>query len=178
MTSQSDRSDLASSLAFVRLEVLHKETREELDKADGKATTLTSIVGLILGIFLAGAVAGGFSPKRFSYSLDWLFWIGLGLALAAETALCAAIFPRIKPRTPKELLRYFVHVAEFKTKESFRSALPHVDTEYDRLADQVYDLSRVVVRKYSLIRLGIFTLAAGALCCMASVLLNQYLLSR
>jgi len=41
-----------------RASVLHSETREELARADAKATTLLSVTGLIIGALLAGAIAG------------------------------------------------------------------------------------------------------------------------
>jgi MFS family permease len=173
--SSDDQVDLVSSLPKLRVEALHKETREELAKADSKATTLMSVVGLILGAFLAGTIAGRLSPQRLGDSVEWMFWIGVGFALVAEAALCFAVLPRTNPRLPKESLRYFAHVAQFESRDGFNSALLEVGDEYERLVDQVYDLSKTVVRKYGLIRLGLLTLAVGVLCCMASVLLSHYL---
>jgi MFS family permease len=170
-----DQFNVISSLPQLRVGALHRETREELAKADAKATTLTSIVGLILGALLAGAIAGDFSPQQFSNRVEWLFWTGVGLALAAEIALCSAIFPRIESMESREALLYFGHVAQFETRERFRSALLNADTEFERLTDQVYVLSKTVVRKYGLIRLGLFLLAAGVLFCMTSPLLDHYL---
>jgi hypothetical protein len=57
----------------------------------------------------------------------------------------------------------------------FKAALANVDSESERLTAQVYGLSKTVLRKYSLIRLALFLLAAGGLSCMASSLLDHYL---
>ena len=174
-----DQSNVISSPQQLHVAALHRETREELAKADAKATTLTSIVGLILGAFLAGSIAGDFSPQHFSNRVEWLFWIGLGLAFAAEVALCSAIFPRTDSKDSRGALLYFADVAQFDSLERFRTALLQAatepDAEFDRLIHQLYFLSLTVVHKYVLIKLGLFLLAAGVLSCMASSLLDHYL---
>jgi MFS family permease len=165
-----------SSFPQLRLETLNRETREELVRADNKATTLLSVLGLILGALLAGAVAGGSSPERLNGSVQWLFWVGVALALIAEAALCSAVLPRMKTNLPKEEVRFFVHVAQFEDGESLRAALLNAGSEYDRLVDQVYALSKIIMRKYQLIRLAIALLALSVLCCMLSLVINHYIL--
>jgi MFS family permease len=172
--SGNEQSITISASPQGRVQALHRETREELNKADAKATTLTSIVGLILGAFLAGAIAGDFTPQRFSDGIEWLFWTGVVLASAAEVALCLAVFPRRKPKGSKEELEYFAQVAQFKTIETFKAALLEAGNEFERLASQVYVLSKIVVHKYTLIRMALLMLAAGVLCCTASALLDHY----
>ena len=173
--SSKASADAVLSFPHLRVKALHDETREELARADSKATTLLSVVGLLLGAFLAGAIAGRLSPQRLRDSVEWMFWIGVAFALVAEAALCFAVLPRMRPRLPKESLRYFAHVAQFRTRDMFKSALEASDDEYERLVDQAYDLSKTVFRKYDLIRLALLALAVGILCCMTSVLLNHYL---
>jgi MFS family permease len=185
LNAESDGKEGRSSMAVnnkidespspqLRLETLNRETREELIRADSKATTLFSVLGLILGALLAGAVAGRSSPERLSDSVQWLFWVGVSLALIAEAALCSAVLPRMKTNLPKEEVRFFVHVAQFEDRESLRTALLNAGSEYDRLVDQVYSLSKIIVRKYQFIRLAIALLALSVLCCLLSLVISHY----
>jgi MFS family permease len=159
----------------IRAEVLNTETREEIIRADGKATTLMSVLGLILGALLAGAVAGSFSPQPLHDSVEWIFWIGVSFAFAAEAALCSAVWPRLYALRPKENLRFFGHVAQFESTESLHLALQNVDSNYDRLVDQVYALSKIIVRKYQLVRSALFLLSLSISCCTVSMVVNHYI---
>ena len=66
---------------------LHRETREELARADGKATTLLGVVGLILGALLAGIIAGNWSPNHLGCFEEMIFWLGAVGAAAAGAAV-------------------------------------------------------------------------------------------
>jgi hypothetical protein len=163
-------------ISSLRAETLHKETREELLHADNKATTLLSVVGLILGGLLAGASAGAFSPRDLDNVAEWVFWIGVTLAIVAEVGLCLAILPNVSHAEHKGALRYFGHVAQFEDERTLSDALSGAHDNHERLVSQLLYLSKVVDRKYRLIRRSLLTLGASALLCIASLLLDTFLL--
>jgi hypothetical protein len=142
-------------------QLLH-ETREELDRADRKAQILFAASGVAVSVVLAGVVAGDWSP------LDLPTWalatwaagaalVGIGLIM-----LGASIFPRIVHHDPDGKVAYFGHVASYPNVEALHAALETLATDADdRTMDQLWVVSRIVVRKYRLIRLALLLLGLG-----------------
>lgn len=149
---------------------LHHETREELARADGKATTLLGVVGLILGALLAGIIAGDWTPSRLGCAEEVIFWIGAAAAATAEGLLCAAVIPRLKHDKHRDAVAYFGHVVQFDSEDEFIRALDRVPQQ--RVADQIWHVSRIVQRKYRLIQLGLLAFAGGLLLMGAAVALD------
>jgi MFS family permease len=149
------------------------EAREELARADSKATTLLSVTGLIIGALLAGAIAGNWNPERLDNAVEWAFWVGLAAIGAAEGSLCLAVLPRVQHEKTKETLRYFGHVVQFESRAELAAALAAADDEEDRQIDQVYKLSEIVDRKYRYVWFGLVASFGGALLCGAAVLVDQ-----
>jgi hypothetical protein len=158
--------------AVDRASVLHSETREELARADAKATTLLSVTGLIIGALLAGAIAGDWTPQKLDNTVEWAFWPGLLLIAAAEGALFLAVVPRIKHDKDKKKLRYFGHVVQFRDLDDLREALETADSEHDRLLDQVFVLAGIAETKFRFVWVGMVGLTTGSALCAAAVLLN------
>jgi len=154
-----------------RAVALHRETREELARADGKATTLLGVVGLILGALLAGIIAGDWTPNDLGCVEEVVFWLGAMGAATAEALLCAAVIPRLNHDKNREAVAYFGHVVQFESEEEFSRALDRVPRQ--RLTDQIWHISRIVQTKYRLIQLGLLALAGGLLLMAAAVLVDS-----
>lgn len=158
-----------------RATALHREAREELTRADGKATTLLSVVGLILGALLAGSIAGDVDPRHLDNRIELLFWAGCCFGLASAGLLIDAVIPRTKHPTDREHLRYFGHVVAFSTVAELRRALERVDREYERTIDQVHVLSGIVQAKYERIRRALHSFVIGAVLVVAAILIDYWI---
>lgn len=161
------------TLGASRVAALHVETREELARADSKATTLLSVTGLIIGALLAGAIAGNWTPERLDNAAEWAFWVGLVAIIAAELSLCLAVLPRVRHEKSKESLRYFGHVVQFESRVELATALAAADDEADRQIDQVFKLAEIVDRKYRYVWFGLAGSFGGALLFAAAVLVDH-----
>ncbi len=157
------------------VESLLSDTREELSRADGKASILLSAVGVVVSVLLAGAISRDWNPTRLA-SFEWLWWLGTLSGTAAIGALGAAVWPRVEHPANKEKLTYFGHVASFNNVNDLSAALDRrVSTapSQDRPIDQLYTVSKIVDNKYRRVRWGIGLFGAALLLCTAAVALDQ-----
>ena len=149
------------------------ETRDELARADDKATTLLAVNGILIAAVLAGIIAGDFAPGALSSWREPAFWCGAVAVLLSEALLCAAVFPQVwHPRESPVPPRYFGHVARIGTTQELRDALAHDDAT-DRAVSELFVLARVAVRKYRLIAGAEVALAGGVVACAAAVLVDR-----
>jgi hypothetical protein len=142
-------------------QLLH-ETREELDRADRKAQILFAAAGVAVAVVLSGVVAGDWSPLQLpAWAL--ITWSGgSGLVAVGLILLGASIFPRIVHHDPEGKVAYFGHVASYPNVEALHAALDAAaETQDDRTTDQLWVVSRIVVRKYRLIRWALTLLGLG-----------------
>lgn len=142
-------------------ELLH-ETREELDRADRKAQILFAAAGVAVSVVLAGITAGDWTPLRLT---PWalLTWsVGAGLVIVGLILLGVSIFPRIVHHDRERKVAYFGHVASYPSVDAVRAAMKTTaEQPDDRTLDQLWVVSRIVVRKYRLIRWALSLLGAG-----------------
>ena len=153
-------------------EGLLQETREELGRADSKAATLMSASGVMISVLLAGVIAGKWSPTELG-SLQWLWWPGAAAGTIGVVSFAAAVWPRVSHKGPKGMLAYFGHVAQYKKVENLEAALDNkvASQPVERTVDQLHIVSKIVRRKYWLIRGGMVLLAIALLLCASSVAL-------
>jgi hypothetical protein len=138
------------------------EARTEVTYADHKASMLLAALGIGFGASLGGLLAGDWRPSDLG-SGQSLWWIGAGLAAVSVVAAAAAVWPRYRtPRKPPQDIYFWGQAAAFDSFESFTRALDHrpPDTEV-RTRHQLWELSRIVRRKYLLVRIA-FLSAGGA----------------
>jgi hypothetical protein len=158
-----------------RAKTLLAETREELVRADAKATPLLGVNGILVAAVLAGVIAGNFSPSDLSCWAEPLFWFGAAAVLLAEALLCAAVFPRVghPQNSPSPVPpRYFGDVARIDSCEQLAKALEQEEDAAERALNELFALSRVAVMKYRLIAAALFALAIGVIACAVAVLVN------
>lgn len=151
------------------------ETREELARAEGKAALLLAAIGVATGALLAALMGDKWTPFDIRNGLEWLWWGG-ALALAASVVLLAtAIFPRTKVDRPKDQPpSYFADFAGFDTPAALGEALRPQDRSdaYERVAQQLYAVSEIVLRKYELLKSAIVLLGVAAVLCLGVALLD------
>ena len=161
-------------------ESLLSETREELQKVDSKSSILLATAGVIVGVFLAGAVGGSWTPDKISqHGPRDLVIIALTLGLAGLCSLGVAVKPRIRrANQDHNRLYFFGHVEAFyptiwsrlrgrgdleAARNSFDAAIEEASgSNYERrLEDQVWHLSHIVVLKYRFIAIAMWLFASS-----------------
>ncbi|MEU2222039.1 Pycsar system effector family protein [Streptomyces sp. NPDC018347] len=147
-------------------ERLLAELRDEIARADTKASVLVAALGMTAGLF-SGLVAGrNWSPGRLSGFGTGLWWTGAaGLALSL-LALLLAVLPRYRTGTwaAGRPLCYFGDIHQAVREGRLAEAL--ADTERDPAAGLLAALaanSRIAASKHRWIRTGLIAFCAGAL---------------
>jgi hypothetical protein len=155
-------------------EALLRETREELARADTKASILLAASGIAFAALFK-------DPDKLSqHTARTLTWIALGLTLGGICFVAAAVKPRLRAKHDKSPTpHYFGDVEAYRppwwhlwrrrrrlreARERFGEELAEAatPTEYEeRLTAQVWVLSHIAFRKYRLVSIGIWWYAAA-----------------
>ncbi|WP_417234750.1 Pycsar system effector family protein [Arthrobacter sp.] len=140
------------------------ETREELERADNKASILLAATGVVLGALVAATLAGDWSPPASPEGVRWLYWAGIWLVCAAIFLLGSAVYPRIQAKGWRpNAISYYGDVvaagAKNKVEELLRAPS---DNPNKRVIDQLMQVSTIVQKKYVAIRRAMFCLGLGA----------------
>lgn len=145
------------------------ETREELTRADAKATTLLASSGVMLSIVFTGLLTGPWSPSLLGQPFAALFWLGVAAALIGSVLVGTSLFPRVDNSRRHGCVTYFGHAVGCDSITELHSRLIRtVDDQMDRDEEQLYVVSRIVHRKYRLMQwalllfLAAVVLTAGA----------------
>jgi MFS family permease len=172
--SGSPRPPEVADPATAYLADLLAETREELTRADSKAGLLLAASGVVIGALLAGLFGSRWTPFSLSSGIEWLWWLGVISAAYGVFSIAAAVYPRIRHRETIRLglPAYYSDVASFASVDDFRRALENLPSSKERLIDQVFVLSKIVHRKYVLLRRGLRFLLLAILACTAAVIIN------
>jgi hypothetical protein len=167
MTSDTDGtlSDKAAELTAGLL----AETREELVKADSKASILLASVGVIIGVVLGGAVSGDWGPEKLACGAQVVWWLGVICAAIGIVAMGNAVYPRIVARAPGRIT-YFEDVHQHEDCDSLVRDLNTEARRGDRDAEQLLRLSNIAHRKYRSIQVGMWFFIAAAVLCAAAAL--------
>jgi len=151
------------------------EAREEIGRADSKASILLAASGVAAGALLAGIVGGSWSPSGLGPAIQAVWWSGVVAAAAGVWNLAAAIYPRTRrvgtARTGH--IEYFGDILAFGDPDALMAALRReCAAGIEPVADQLRQISLIVDRKYRHIRRAMWFLCAAVLACPAAVLLN------
>src|SRR5919202_5022708 len=90
---------------------LLRESREELERIDLKASILLSVCSLSLAALVHAAAYLHWDPRNL-VGFQWFLWSGMTLGAVALVALAAAVWPRLGKG--EEGITYFGHVARFE----------------------------------------------------------------
>jgi hypothetical protein len=151
------------------------EARDELTRADQKASILLAAAFVSIGAVVGGVIASGWKPTSLGSPWGVVWQLGAGAAVAGTAALILAVYPRTRHGFDDEAqLFYFGHAARISTigdlAVELRRSSEHTFT---RSADQLWRISRVVTEKYRLVRIAIWLLGAGAITTLTSSLLGS-----
>lgn len=166
-------SDLSSE-AYTLADTILAENREELSRADGKASTLLAAALIVVGVLLAGVLAGDWSPGKLVPWARVAWGIAAVLALGGISSLVAALMPRHVWR-PNENGRvsYFGDVAEKGgVEEVCRELEAMAMAPASRTVDQLFVTSRILRSKYSCITWGILLLSTAVVLALFAVLVR------
>lgn len=179
--------------ARLQAEMLLEETRDELIRADSKASILLSASGVVAAALLAGAMSRDWDPSDLSAGVaQAMFWIGLVIAAAGVGALALAVKPRTKHAGTRNELAYFGHVVGYRSSGWFRRSATRTrenaagkqqllddllrigDDTFERVVDQVWILSDIVDRKYRWVHRALLSFGVAALVCTAAALADGW----
>ncbi|HEX5849215.1 MAG TPA: Pycsar system effector family protein [Rubrobacter sp.] len=153
------------------IEVLLRESREELERIDLKASILLSVCSLALAALVHAAAYLHWDPRELLV-FQWFLWLGMAFGGAALVALAAAVWPRLGHGQGE--ITYFGHVAQFEGIEELNRALDQEvsanPSRTDHVAKRLLAMSRIIYDKYRYIRwgMGLFGVAV-LLCTVAAV---------
>jgi Family of unknown function (DUF5706) len=159
---------------------LLSSAREEIDRADSKASILLAASGIAIGALLAGLMAGSWTPARLQVTIQWAWWVGVVEAAIAISCLALAVCPREQRNdsgTPWAVV-FYGDVLEYHTTPQLVAALNRsAETKIERIADQLRYVCSIVNHKYRLVRWGILMLFLSAGTIAASIVINMALLN-
>jgi hypothetical protein len=151
--------------------LLLAESREELTRADGKASILLAALGLGISAILAAILAGDWSPFKLKEPYQGLWWGGSTSAGLSLLCLVLAVYPRVTHQSASKGVTYFGDVAALETVDELRAALKRSETDAaGRSVTQLHVIARLVARKYRFIRWGLIALGAAIVLTVAAVL--------
>lgn len=144
-------------MSIGKQEWLLQASREELGRADQKASLLSAATGIILGPFVVSAI-GNDSPIKW---FGWVSLVGISLMAASLVAYVLAAYPRTRRTTSSRPDRaaFFSDFNE-NLDESMAESLNRQEWR-QIVVDQLREVSSIVVRKYRLIKVGIWLSSAG-----------------
>lgn len=173
----STRTTPYDALSRERQEVADRllaECREEVVRADGKASILLAGVGVAASALLAGLIAGDWAPADLANSVEWLWWIGTALTGASVVLLGLCILPVLENAEASSRIDYYGDVQRFRTSGELAEALEQSKPDvYSRTVRQVHVCAGIVTRKYRLLRCAMGALAASVALVILSLLLNN-----
>jgi hypothetical protein len=161
------------------LRELLSATREELVRADNKASLLLAAAGVAIGVTVAGLISRDWSPHMLDNRVEWLWWLGAASVVYGLWCLGAAIYPVTARRgAPPAVVAYFGDVNAYadRPRAELVAALSRsARHEQDRWVDQLVQVSDIAKRKYHRLRHAMWALPAAAVLCTAGVIVNGVL---
>jgi hypothetical protein len=165
--------DVLHDPAVALTQRLLAETREELNRADGKAAMLFAIFGIGFAAVLAGIIAGDWSPTDLAAAAEVVWWIGAACAVGAVVSISSAIWPRLDSDHASGRVTYFAHVVGYRSRDALRDAIERQAADAgERPLEQLQAISGIVVAKYRLVRAGLVLYGVGASACAVAVLVS------
>lgn len=139
------------------------EARNEVGAADHKASMVLAVLGIGFGAVLGGLIARDWSPSELNVVGAVLWWAGALAAAASVVGAAAAVWPRFTLPPKSRDVFYWGHVATYRSLRELDEALDkHPPRLEDRTRHQLFELSRIVARKYSCVRAAMRLSAVAA----------------
>lgn len=151
-------------------QALLAETREDIAKADQKATMVLAALGIGVGAVLGGVLAGDWKPHDLSQHGEPAWWIGVLLIAASILAAGIAVWPRFDKVGRTRGIYYWANVAAYADFDDFiASSARRLPPSGVRTLYQLFHLSKIVDRKYTLVRYSMGFALAGIVFCVVGV---------
>ncbi len=165
--------------AMTYLADLLANTRDELNRADFKASLLLAAIGVIIGALIGGLAGSKWTPMTLASGEQGLWWAGVAAAACGVFWIAASVYPRIhQSKTPHHgLPTYYGDVATYRDVDAFHNAITQVPDVRERLINQTYVISGIVQRKYVLLRRGLLSLLVAIVACAVAIAMNVLLAS-
>lgn len=150
------------------LELLLAAAREELGRADQKAAILIAAVGIAISPFIT-ALLGDENPA----GVLWLYAAAVVLMMLGIVLFGLAIFPQTRRLNDgAQMSAYFEdHVTRQKSEVL---ALVRTRVNDEVLADQIWEISSIVSRKYRVIRYAMVFSGLGVLTATLALVQGQF----
>lgn len=148
-------------------EMMLAEARTEVSSADQKASIILAALGIGFGVVLGGLLAGDWTPSDQGAG-EWAWWVSAALALLSVVVAAAAVWPRYSKRA-SGVIHYWGDVARLSSAEDLSKELnttPPIQRQ--RTLDQLWHLSRIVVAKYTFIRVALIAAGLAVVACLIS----------
>jgi hypothetical protein len=138
------------------------ETREEVTRADAKASIVLAGAGVVVGILLSGFITKDVSVAGQPGIVKALVWFSGVLLVIGIAFLGSAVYPRVG-RAERGHARWFAELVQYRGDEGALSKAVETDRAEDDTRDlhQAVALALIVDRKYRLTQLGMWLLAGG-----------------
>ena len=152
--------------------LLLAEAREEVGRADQKASILFAGAAVAMAAIVQGLVGSGWSPADLGmpWTIGW--WLTTGLSIGALFCLARAVVPRTKAsgaKLPNHVF-YFENAADFSGTAELQAALLGDETSrLHRSVHQLWHISRIVRTKYTWIRRAMVCLGASLVIALVTV---------
>ena len=170
LAAERDQAELSATTAQML-----SEAREDVTRADQKASVLLAALGIGFAAVLGGQLAGHFDSSKLSPYGQIFWWAGVIAAVASVVLAAISLWPRYKLNDrPEHGITYWGHIAAFKTLQEFEASLEDQGPATNaRGRHQLWRLSRLVLLKYRLLRASIIcTGGAGFLLGLASTIIR------
>ena len=136
------------------------ETREEVSRADTKASIVLAGSGVVVGILLTGLVTGDVDLKGEGGIVSVLAWIAGVLLVGGVGFVGSAVYPHTKGAEPGHA-RWFAEIAQYEDEATLAEAAQADQADGGRDLHQARVLAVIVARKYRLTKFGMWLLAIG-----------------
>ncbi|TDO36282.1 hypothetical protein EV643_12012 [Kribbella sp. VKM Ac-2527] len=148
-------------------EVILAAAREEIGRADAKASILLAGAGVVVGALLASALSSDWSPARLVLAAAILWWLSIAAVALGLGMLGYCIYPQTKRiKNGGSVISYFGDVVGLSRLQLEAALEESVAEPRSAVLDQLLQVSAIAARKYwaisAALRLMLFgTIGAG-----------------
>lgn len=164
-----------TSLDYERLvSRMLSETRDEVSRADTKASILLGLYSAIQAILVSALASGSWSPSRLKSPYEVISWSGWVLALVGLIAVGLAVYPRTANSKKGGCVTYFGHVTSCRSLVELRAGLAKAQAgSPSRDEEQLLGVSRIASAKYACIKCSMWLAGIGMMASIASIIGDQ-----